>query len=159
PDAPSMAPELSRPDGPRAGHKPRTLPATTGQSRELNPTGQQEHSSWQADSRTTDLPSWVWPCQMQRETRVTHDRSQLNQMQANPGSGRWLADPKRPCKQGSRFESGGSSSQGPPGEACGCQRLTNSSTRMGVLITTTMMQNLVVVPQFRVAAWAAAHLP
>jgi len=41
------------------GHKPRTLAATSGHSRALNPVGQQEHRSWQASFRTTALPS---PC-------------------------------------------------------------------------------------------------
>src|SRR5262245_52907604 len=45
-------------NGPRMGHKPRTLTATGGHSRAPSPVGQQERSPWQASSGTTDLPSW-----------------------------------------------------------------------------------------------------
>src|SRR6516164_79942 len=44
-------------NGPRMGHKPRTLTATGGHSRAPSPMGQQERSPWQASSSTTDLPS------------------------------------------------------------------------------------------------------
>src|SRR5215471_1086323 len=43
---------------PRMGHKPREVTATSGHSRALTPVDRQEHRSWQASSRTTDLPSW-----------------------------------------------------------------------------------------------------
>lgn len=43
---------------PQMGHKPRTLTATGGQARTLNPTGQEERCTWQPISCTPDLPSW-----------------------------------------------------------------------------------------------------
>lgn len=38
-------------------------------------------------------------------------------------------------------------------------RLMISKSKMGALITTTIMQNLIVVPQFPIASRTAAHLP
>ena len=41
------------------GHKPRTLVASSGHSRELNPVGQRERRSWQGNLHTTDAEWWV----------------------------------------------------------------------------------------------------